>query len=247
MRKFLRSVDVAIAMSADQLPLLLDKYPDIAPDRWRVAEHPHYRDAYADFRPREETRDRLGVPRSATLVVMLGLVRPYKGMEEAIGAFRAAARPDEFLLIAGHCDDAQLRLQLEQAAAGAPNIRLLFERLPDAELASCFKAADLALYNFTSILNSGSVIAALSLDCPVLAPHAVAFEEQKRRNPDWLDLFDQPLTPQRLRSRLDQVPLRQPAGSPNLDAQSVEAVGAAHRRIYAEALELAWGRTARAR
>lgn len=238
MRAFFRSVDMAIAMSAEQLPLLRRQYPDIAADRWRVAEHPHYRDAYAAFRPREETRNRLGIPASATLVVMLGLMRRYKGIEEAIGVFRAAARPDEFLLLAGHCGNAALRRRLEQAVAGVPNIRLLLGHVADIDIASYFRAADLALYNFTRILNSGSVLAALSLDCPVMAPRATVFEEQKRRNPAWLDLFDPPLTPQRLRSGLDQAALGRPAGSPNLDAQSVEAVGAAHRRIYEETLAL---------
>jgi len=244
MQQFLRQVDLAVAMSADQIPLLRETFPLVAADRWRVAEHPSFRTAYSLCRSRAEVRADLAIPHDATVVAMIGRIEPYKGTIEVIRAFRAAARPVDVLLIAGRCVDEALSKQIRDEAAGAPNIRLVFSILSDIDLASFFRAADLALYNFTRILNSGSLMTALSLDCPVLAPRAAAFEELQRRvgDPQWVSLFDGRLDAPILRRTLDAIAHWHRPASPRLDEYSVEAVGEAHRRIYAEALDLRKGR-----
>lgn len=211
-----------------------------APIGGALLRTPHYRTTYRNSRPRSETRALLGNPEPATLAVMFGKLRPYKGVPEAISRFRAAAGNGEVLVVAGGVSDPALRREIEAAAAGTDAVRLLFGDLPELELASLLRAADLSIFNFTRILNSGSLLAALSLDCPVLAPHNPGFEDLARQvgEPGWIDLFDGPLTARRIRASLDKVVGQRPHGSPDLEAHSVEAVGEAYRTIYEEALEL---------
>jgi beta-1,4-mannosyltransferase len=239
LRRFYASVDVAIAMSADQIPMLQQQFPDVAPDRWRVAAHPHYRTTYREWRSRPETRADLAIPDDAFVIVMLGNVRRYKGLLDAIGLVRSMRNPRLHLLIGGTCKDRALAAELQEAVAGADNIRLELTPLTRTAYASCQRAADLALFNFTQILNSGSILAALSMDCPVLAPRAAAFEALASRNGDWVDLFDGPLTAEILQRTIDRLSANPPSGQPDLDEYSPERIGEVHGRIYAEALELA--------
>ena len=238
--RFYARVDVAVAMSAAQLPQLRSTFPDIRADRWRVVAHPHYRGVYRGVRPPAEIRELFEVPEAARLAVLFGNLRPYKRVPDVVRAFRQAAVAGEVLVVAGPIRDRALRREIEAAAAGSDAVRLRFGPLSDDDLASLLRAADIALYNFSRVLNSGSILAALSLDCPVLAPRNPGFEELARvvGDPGWIDLFDGPLTPQRLRASLDRLDRHRPAGSPDLDAHSVAAVGEAYRRIYAEAIEL---------
>jgi len=239
LQNFYSRVDLAIAMSAAQLPTLQQLFPQIPPARWRVVPHPHYRDIYATPRPRTEVRAALGLDDSVLLVTMLGRIRPYKGIVEAIRVFRAACRTDEHLLIAGVCPDPTLAAEIAASAAGADNISLRIGHLSDADYAAWQHAADLALFNFSHNLNSGSVLAALSLDRPVLAPHNVTLAEMAGRNPDWVQLFEPPLRPDILRAKLDALRTQRPSGAPDLSVHAPDAIRRRHREIYREALQLA--------
>ena len=244
--RFRTQVDIAIAMGAEQLPALHRRFPEIAPDRWRIVPHPHYREVYAHCAAPAATRARLDIPEQARVVAMIGMIRPYKGIPEAIDVFKAAARPDEFLLIGGQQADAALRERLLHGARGCSNIRIVDTPISDYDLASLYRASNLALLNYAHILNSGSVFAALSLDCPTLAPRTPTFDALAAAHPGWVTLFEQPLTPEALRRCLDRLAVSPPAGSPDLSRHDPGRVGAAHRLIYAEALALAAQRRAEA-
>lgn len=239
-----RQVDLAVAMSGEQLDELRRNYPLVPSDRWRIAPHPHYRSVLSDARPRDEVRSVLGIGAETFLVTIIGKLRGYKRIAEAIEAFRAAALPNEVLLVAGECRDRALRKSIRAAAAGADNVRLHLKRLSAADYAAYQGAADLALFNFVSILNSGSLLAALSLDCPVLAPATPTFEAMRRTNPGWIHLFDGTLHGPTLRAHLDAVLSGQCRGQPDLALHDPEAVGQVHEEIYAEALAIGAARRA---
>jgi glycosyltransferase involved in cell wall biosynthesis len=239
LQNFYSRVDLAIAMSAAQLPTLHQTFPQIPPARWRVVPHPHYRDIYATPRPRAEVRAALGLGDTALLVTMLGRIRPYKGIVEAIRVFRAAGRADAHLLVAGVCPDPALGAEIAASAAGADNITLRIGHLSDADYGPWQHAADLALFNFSHSLNSGSVLAALSVDRPVLAPHSATLAEMAGRNPDWVQLFEPPLRPDILCAKLDALRTQRPPGAPDLSAHAPDAIQRRHREIYREALQLA--------
>ncbi len=224
-------IDTLVAMSPATAAEVSRVHPSLATT---VAEipHPHYR---GWFRPGDPAalRVRHGIPGSVHLTVAAGLIRPYKRIPALIASFAEAARPDEMLLVAGPCPDPAQRAAIEALARTVPQVRLALGALDDTTFATTVAAGDLFVANFQAILNSGSVIAALSLDRPVLAPRLGALADLAAQvGPGWLSLFDGPLTPDILRTALDAIRATPPSGRPDLAANEPAAVARAHLELY---------------
>jgi hypothetical protein len=232
--RLLARVDTVVAMSASGAEAVRAALPAVAATPFVLIPHPHYRDVYGtpDTRP---VRARHGIPAGAHLTVAAGLVRPYKGIPALIAAFAAAARDDEWLLVAGPCHDPAHGAEVARAAAAAgPRVRLAVETLDDAGFAATVAAGDLFVANFGAVLNSGSVLAALSLDRPVLAPAGGPLAELRTKvGGDWLALFEPPLDAPALRRHLDALRAAPRSGRPDLAANDPEAVARAHLALYA--------------
>jgi len=141
---------------------------------------------YAFFAPREEVdresaRRRLGLATRGRLALAFGAIRPYKGILELIGALPAvrARRPDAGLVIVGPLlvgSEAEYRQAIEAAGvADAVTFRPIY--VPHAEVALYFRAADVAVYNYREVTDSGSLRIACSLGTPVVATAVGAFRE----------------------------------------------------------------------
>lgn len=130
----------------------------------------------ADLPPlpeREVARTELGIERSRLALVFTGRILPYKGLLELFAALQLLSRTERAriaLRIAGEPEPVAHRHELESAAAALPDLDLSFEweRISDARYAAYLAAADLTLFPFRSITNSGSVITALSAGAPAL-------------------------------------------------------------------------------
>ncbi|MEL6978600.1 MAG: glycosyltransferase [Pseudomonadota bacterium] len=230
--KIMSEVDAVICMSASIEDEIRAGAPEVAHAQFVVAPHPHYRDVYTEWRPRERILADLGLDADARLATMLGYVRRYKGVIEFLKSFQAVRQPDEFALVAGLCRDEGLKAQIEAAAAEA-GVLFVNEALSDEDLTSYYKASNLSVFNFSNILNSGSVVTALSLDAPCLAPAKGAIGELAAQvGPDWLQTFDGPLTPERLRAALDHSRAHAPTGRPDLALNEPVAVARAHLDAY---------------
>ncbi|CAN5189884.1 GDP-mannose--glycolipid 4-beta-D-mannosyltransferase [soil metagenome] len=217
--RLMSQVDSVICMSPTIMDAVREANPEVAGARFVHAPHPHMRLSYTDWASREATRGRLDVPESARLTGVVGLIRPYKNVPETIALFNAVRREDEYLLVAGQCFDPATRAATEAASRGAPGIRLVMETLTDQDFASFLHACDNALFNFPSILNSGSLMTALSLDVPVMAPRRGGLGEiGEAVGEDWCQLFEPPLTDAMLRALLDRGRAHKTSGRPDLSA-----------------------------
>jgi beta-1,4-mannosyltransferase len=125
----------------------------------------------------------LGIAEDDFVFLFLGAVRAYKGVLELARAFRASGLAERraHLVIRGRSREASLSRRLDEEAARCPRLHLALGRVPDAELASAFAAADAAPLPYRAVLTSGSAVLALSLGTPVIAP----------RLPGLLDLVDE--------------------------------------------------------
>jgi beta-1,4-mannosyltransferase len=223
-RELLARVDVVVAMSPAVEQAVRTAVPEVAGAQFVEIPHPHYRGHYGPAPDRAR-------PPGPHLTVAAGLIRPYKRIPELIDAFSACARGDERLLVAGDCHDPRLRDEVLRRAS--PRVSVRIGPLDDRSFAACLRAADLFVANFAAALNSGSVLAALSLDTPVLAPRSGALADlQAQVGPDWLALFDGPLEPAVLRRHLDRSRDARPAESPDLARNAPERVIAAHLGLY---------------
>jgi len=119
-----------------------------------------------------EMRQRLGVPESKILLVLVGRLEAYKGVDLLLQA--ATMMPNNFAIrVAGVCQGSYLR-ELESLANDArkygADIDLLPRVLTDQEFAAYLNCADYFIYPCRDVNNSGSLNAALTAYLPVIVP-----------------------------------------------------------------------------
>lgn len=129
-------------------------------------------------------RAELGIPAGGFIVGFLGRLHPAKNPDMLVRAFRAAAQPNSWLVMAGEGD---LRPVVEAAAAGAENIKLLGYR---SDVARLYQAYDLLAFPsreeqmpmvLLEAMAAGLPIAASRIDGPaefLPEPQAVLFETE---------------------------------------------------------------------
>lgn len=147
-----------------------------------VAVLPHPSEPRAILSDRETARARLGVPADAPVFLFSGILRPYKGWDLLLDAFRQLRRevPAALLVLAGEPwgDAKALR-----AAAAAPvtvkralsgevarfsNVRMELRYLPEDERALWFAASDAVVCPYRHATGSGIAADALAHGRPVI-------------------------------------------------------------------------------
>ena len=103
-------------------------------------------------------------------VAYVGLIRRYKGVESLIEAFRSVTTPGATLAVSGRPSNEELAATLRSLADGDDRVRLRLEFLDDADFVTEVTAASLVVLPFVHMHNSSTVLAALSLERPVLVP-----------------------------------------------------------------------------
>ncbi|WP_249670806.1 glycosyltransferase [Cellulomonas wangleii] len=192
--------------------------------------HGHYRDWYAPH-PRHDAR-----PGS---IAFVGLVRRYKGVEGLLAAFTETARegPDLTLTIAGRPSSEALADAVRGAAARDPRVRARLGFLDDAALVQAVTSAQVVVLPYRHMHNSGAVLAALSLDRPVLVPDtAVNRALADEVGPGWVLTYDDELTGGDLLKAVAATRDRAPGARPDLSRRGWQEAGRAHLAVYRAAL-----------
>lgn len=136
----------------------------------QVVLHGEYREWYGQPLSQSEARQALSLPSEPRIFLFLGLIRPYKGLEALIQAWRALSPSNAILLIAGQPLDSAYMQSLQSIAAATPGIQFRSERIPDSLIPAFLSAADIFVLPLHHILTSGSLILAQSYGLPVVAP-----------------------------------------------------------------------------
>jgi glycosyltransferase involved in cell wall biosynthesis len=217
--------------------IVLNPVTRLAPER-AVATvlHGHYRDWFAPYPRAERTPGRL---------TFVGLIRRYKGVERLIDAFgqTRSSAPELSLRLAGNPSTDELADVVRSAAAGDERISARLEFLDDADLVREITAAELVVLPYRAMHNSGSVLAALSLDRPVLVPD----NEVNRRlaaevGPGWFHFFTDELGAEELTTAVAALRGRPPVAPPDLSARNWDNAGRAHLDAYRRARQLTGAR-----
>ena len=144
----------------------------------KVSVIPHGAFDYLTAIPPAELPPELAVKDSGPVVLFFGLLRPYKGVDLLLQAWSQLARqhPDAQLWIVGHP-----RVALGPLEAAAPaNVRFLPRFVSDAELAACFRRADLVVlpYRRTERLDFSGVLAtSLAFGTPAIITDVGGFSD----------------------------------------------------------------------
>lgn len=184
-----------IALTANGLSSAIGLYPPLRHKPSAVIPHGHYRDEYPPALSREASREQLGLPRDRFTILFFGNVRKYKNVPLLIQAFRGMADPAVQLVIAGEPGPGVSADEIAGLARGDARIHLQLRFIPESQVPAFLGAADLVALPFDSILNSGSVLLALSFDRRVIAPCLGSLPEiHSKVGSRWLHLYDGPLT-----------------------------------------------------
>ena len=140
-----------------------------------IVPHGHYLGCYPNTVSHDEARAALSLSASAFVFVCLGLLRPYKGLEELLPAFRSLPERDLVLLLAGKPGSKSYLSSLKALSAGDDRIRLEPRFLHPDEVQVYLNAADACVLPYRQITTSGAALLAFSFGLPVIAPALGAF------------------------------------------------------------------------
>lgn len=139
--------------------------------RVEVSPHPIYDMFATHVISQDQARCRLGLPKTAPVLLFFGLVREYKGLQyllEAMPAVRASC-PDVRLLVVGEFWknkqlylDQIVRLGIEQ------NVTVVDRYVLNEETQLYFSAADVVVLPYTQVTQSGVVQMAFGFGVPVI-------------------------------------------------------------------------------
>ncbi|WP_261166037.1 glycosyltransferase [Microbacterium sp. Marseille-Q6965] len=156
----------------------------------RVIPHPSYEGIYDMAAERSVARAAFELADTDRAVLFLGQIRPYKGVDALIAASRAATLPGReiVLMLAG----AVKEMAQEEFTATLPDDLRTITHLSfvsDGELGQWFRAADVAVFPYRAILNSGSLHLAASFQTPVVLPNEAHLRSQFGSQ-RWVRFFD---------------------------------------------------------
>jgi glycosyltransferase involved in cell wall biosynthesis len=218
--RFVRRVDAVIHLSHAGRYAVEAHHPALTALPHAVVAHGHFRDAYPNTVARQEARAAFGIPDSARVITFIGRVREYKNVPHLVRTVRAlpSDASDLVLLVAGQSQTSGLAEEIRAAAGGDPRIRLTLRHVPESDVQTYLRAADLVVLPFREITNSGSAVLALSFDRPVLVPALGAMGElQAVIGRDWVYTYQGDLTPGVLQDALHRATVLPPTSKPPRD------------------------------
>jgi glycosyltransferase involved in cell wall biosynthesis len=105
------------------------------------------------------------------VVLMFGLLRPYKGLDTLLEAWRGIRDAELWVVGSPRMDVSALR------AAAPPSVRFLSDFIEDEAVPAYFRRADLVVLPYRAIDQSGVVFAAMALGRPMLLSAIGGFRE----------------------------------------------------------------------
>lgn len=233
---FLKQLDGVIYMTEASASQARSSEPDLAQTPFSIIPHGHYQPILP---PAPEERVIRGVPEA----VFFGSITCYKNVHRLLECYLALPEDAARLHICGKFSDREPDKQLEQALCDlqpeqAKGVKVDNRFLSDEELAAAIRGADLAVFPYSNVLNSGAAIFALSVGRPILASDNSLFRElQELVGSDWVILIEGDLSPSQLFEGLCRARALLESGvEPDLNALDWKRIGADTLAFYASFL-----------
>lgn len=157
----------------------------VAAQRVTVIRHP-LNDAFPDTNLTVAgAKRRLGIGQDEKAILCFGRIKPYKGIEHLLAAFRQLAAGDSGyrLVVAGEVqkgNEAYLSTLTQSVARELEQGQILFKTqfIPDKEMEVYLKAADVLVLPYNEIFQSGVLFLGYSFGLPVIATDVGSFREE---------------------------------------------------------------------
>jgi beta-1,4-mannosyltransferase len=170
----------AVADAADRIHVMSPRTRELAAPWFELPEqkvfvvpHPSYQGVYPSWMSREQARLLLGIPPGTVVFLIIGAMKPYKGITELLDAFDELSRrqPGRFLLlVAGRPNSDAETDRFQARALTHAAVLAALERIPDDEMQVYLRAADIAVFPYRRSLNSGALALTLTFGLPAVLP-----------------------------------------------------------------------------
>jgi glycosyltransferase involved in cell wall biosynthesis len=192
---FFRILDGAIYLSETSRSQAFEYHPALRSKRSAVIPHGHYRPMIASAGgcpDREEARRALDLPRDKFVFLYFGQIRNYKNIPRLVSEFISLTAQDVTLLIVGSAmGDEDVAADCRSVAGEDRRVRFDFRHVPDDLLLKYIAACNIAVLPYREVLNSGSVLMALSAHRSVIAPRIGSIAEIAGRvGASWMRCYD---------------------------------------------------------
>ncbi len=183
------TVDIVHVMNPDTAALVAQHYT-LPESKVVHVGHSSYWGVYDQSNNQNSAREHFGISSEVPVVLYLGRIRPYKGLAALVAAYRKllSTTPDTVLMLGGKAT-AQ---DIEDLTALLPEdakIIAKYDYIPAEDLPLWFAAADVAVFPYEQILNSGSIEMAASFGLPVVIPNLPALQAGYQGQP-WVNFYD---------------------------------------------------------
>ncbi|SDR05603.1 Glycosyltransferase involved in cell wall bisynthesis [Curtobacterium sp. UNCCL20] len=163
------TADAVHVMNADTRAAVAPYY-ELDPTRVVHIPHPSYQGVYPSTVTRSAAREALGLAPTDRTVLAFGQMRPYKGLDVLVDAVRRVPVADRpVLLLAGRTPDAD-RATIDALLGDDLRAVREHDHVEDVDVQRWFRAADVAVFPYRRVLNSGSLHLAASFGVPSVLP-----------------------------------------------------------------------------
>lgn len=136
-----------------------------------IISHPNFIDRYPNTVTQSVARKALGINPENLVFTFVGGIRPNKGVDCLVAAFKQLEGANLTLVIAGKAWPPETHIKaLEQSVKEDSRIIVQKRFIPDEELQIYFNAADVVVLPFERILTSSSVVLAMGFGRPIIVP-----------------------------------------------------------------------------
>jgi glycosyltransferase involved in cell wall biosynthesis len=170
-RRLYERVDAIVVHSAHGRDRLVGAELGIDPAKVHVIPHGAFTHLAEQAAPRALAPELAAVPAERPVVLSFGLLRPYKGLDVLLEAWRGIDDAELWIVGLPKMDVAPLR------AAAPPNVRFVSRFVADDEIPAFFERADLVVLPYREIDQSGVLFTALAFGAPLLLSAVGGFPE----------------------------------------------------------------------
>lgn len=188
---FTNMVDGFIAMNEEAVKAAMKVYPVLKHKPYNIIPHGHYKDFYKNETSLSEARYFFNLNEADKVFLVLGNIRPYKGLERLLQQFREFGDQSYRLLIAGKVDKEMLQYKriLERIKDNDNRIMFRFEFVEDDHLQYYLNAAEVVLLPYKAILNSGVLLLALSFNKTIAMPAFNNLSSLQEKYHQWIYIY----------------------------------------------------------
>lgn len=170
-RRVFGAMDAVVAHSEHGAARLRD---EVGLDAEKVRVIPHGAFDYLTRLPEEKPLPAELEGAEGPVVLSFGLLRPYKGIENLLEAFRQVSGAELWIVGNPRMDDAPLRALADEAEG---RVRFVTRFVDDAEIPAIFRRADLVVLPYLDAEHSGVLYTALAFGKPLLLSAVGGFPE----------------------------------------------------------------------